>query len=122
MVVIASWIGGWMFYVQHQFEGANWTRDEDWQFHAAALRGSSYLVLPRLLQWFTGSIGLHHVHHLNSMIPNYRLQDCLDGSPELQSMSRLTIGQSLKCARLALWDEERRKLVGFREIRRMGAA
>lgn len=118
MIVIASWIGGWMFYVQHQFENANWTSDRNWEFQVAAIHGSSYLVLPRLLQWFTGSIGLHHVHHLNSMIPNYRLQECLDGSPELRSMSRLTIAQSLKCARLALWDEERRKLVGFRDIRR----
>jgi len=117
MMVIASWIGGWMFYVQHQFEDANWTRGKDWEFQTAAIHGSSYLVLPRLLRWFTGSIGLHHVHHLNSMIPNYRLQECLADSPELQAMSRLTIAESLKCARLALWDEDRRKLVGFREIR-----
>jgi omega-6 fatty acid desaturase (delta-12 desaturase) len=75
-----------------------------------------------VLQWFTGSIGLHHVHHLNCMIPNYRLQECLDGSPELKSMSRLTVAQSLKCTRLALWDEARQKLVGFRDIRRNGTA
>jgi omega-6 fatty acid desaturase (delta-12 desaturase) len=122
MIVIASWIGGWMFYVQHQFEDANWTRDGDWDFQRAALRGSSYLVLPRLLRWFSGSIGLHHVHHLNSMIPNYRLQECLEGSTELQSMSRLTIAESLKSARLALWDEERRKLVGFHDARRNATA
>lgn len=122
MIVIASWIGGWMFYVQHQFEDANWTRDKDWDFQRAAVRGSSYLVLPRLLRWFTGSIGLHHVHHLNSMIPNYRLQECLEGSVELQSMGRLTIAGSFKSARLALWDEERQKLVGFRDIRRNATA
>lgn len=122
MIVIASWIGGWMFYVQHQFEDANWTRDEDWDFQGAAVHGSSYLVLPRLLRWFSGSIGLHHVHHLNSMIPNYRLQECLEGSAELQSMSRLTIAESLKSARLALWDEERGKLVRFRDIRRTATA
>jgi omega-6 fatty acid desaturase (delta-12 desaturase) len=121
-IVIASWIGGWMFYVQHQFEHANWTRDEDWEFHAAAIHGSSYLVLPRILQWFTGSIGLHHVHHLNSMIPNYRLQECLDDTPELRSMSRLTIVQSLKCARLGLWDEERQRLVGFPAIQKNATA
>jgi omega-6 fatty acid desaturase (delta-12 desaturase) len=122
MIVIASWIGGWMFYVQHQFEDANWTRNKDWDFQRAALHGSSYLVLPRLLRWFTGSIGLHHVHHLNSMIPNYRLQECLEGSAELHSMSRLTIAGSLKSLRLALWDEERRTLVGFRDIHRNATA
>ncbi len=122
MILIASWIGGWMFYVQHQFEDANWTRDKDLDFQGAAAHGSSYLVLPRLLRWFTGSIGLHHVHHLNSTIPNYRLQECLEASPELQSMSRLTIAESLKSARLALWDEERGKLVGFRHIRRNATA
>lgn len=122
MIVIASWIGGWMFYVQHQFENANWARDEDWDFQRAALHGSSYLVLPRVLRWFTGSIGLHHVHHLNSMIPNYRLQECLEGSAALQAMSRLTISESLKSVRLALWDEDRRKLVGFRDISRNATA
>jgi acyl-lipid omega-6 desaturase (Delta-12 desaturase) len=122
MILIASWIGGWMFYVQHQFQNANWASDRDWEFQVAAIKGSSYCVLPHLLRWFTGSIGLHHVHHLNSMIPNYRLQECLEDSPELQSMSRLTVAQSVTCVRLALWDEERQKLVGFRDIRRSKTA
>ena len=79
--------------------------------------GSSYYVLPKPLQWITGNIGLHHIHHLCSMIPNYKLQACLDASSELTSMNRITLFESLKCARLALWCESRRRMVGFREAR-----
>jgi omega-6 fatty acid desaturase (delta-12 desaturase) len=112
---VASWIGGWLFFVQHQFEDTRWDDGDVWDFQTGALRGSSYYVLPRVLQWFTGSVGLHHIHHLNSRIPNYRLQACLDAEPLLAGMSRLTWRESLSCIGLALWDERRRKLVSFTE-------
>ena len=117
VIVIASWIGGWLFYVQHQYEDTIWDQSDDWDFHHAALGGSSYYVLPRVLQWFTGNVGLHHVHHLNSRIPNYRLQECLDGHELLGQVGRLTLRESLACVRLALWDEDARKLVGFSQVR-----
>src|SRR5262249_45466931 len=113
---IASATGGWLFFVQHQFEETTWDKAEGWDFQVAALLGSSYYALPRVLNWFTGSIGLHHIHHLNSMIPNYRLRHCLDASPELQSINRLTLRESLKCTRLKLWDEDARRMIGFDEL------
>lgn len=117
VIIIASWIGNWLFFVQHQFEGAHWERDSDWDFHVAALSGSSYFKLPALFQWFSGNIGLHHVHHLCSRVPNYRLQACLDAAPELQDVARvITMRESLGCWRLALWDEQRGLLVGFRDL------
>lgn len=112
-VCVAAWVGGWLFYVQHQYEDTVWEGSEEWDFHSAALGGSSYYVLPAVLQWFTGNVGLHHVHHLNSRIPNYRLQECLDGHEVLGRVSRLTLLESLRCLHLALWDEDARKLVGF---------
>jgi omega-6 fatty acid desaturase (delta-12 desaturase) len=118
IICVASWIGGWLFYVQHQYEGTIWETGEHWDFHHAALGGSSYYVLPRVLQWFTGNVGLHHVHHLNSRIPNYRLQECLDGHELLGQVGRLTLFESLKCLHLALWDEQARKLVSFARLRR----
>jgi omega-6 fatty acid desaturase (delta-12 desaturase) len=118
VMIIASWVGNWLFYVQHQFDKTNWERDRDWNFHAAALGGSSYFKLPPILQWFSGNIGLHHVHHLCSRVPNYRLQACLDAAPELDRVAkRLTLRESLGCWRLALWDERRRLLVGFRDLK-----
>jgi acyl-lipid omega-6 desaturase (Delta-12 desaturase) len=119
VMVIASWAGNWLFYVQHQFEGTHWERDDDWNFHVAAVGGSSYFKLPPLLQWFSGNIGLHHVHHLCSRVPNYRLQACLDAAPELHEVTKLiTLRESLRCWRLALWDEHRHQLVGFRDLER----
>ena len=115
VIVMSAWAGGWLFFIQHQFEDTVWLDGEDWDFHETALRGSSYYHLPKVLQWFTGNIGLHHIHHLNGKIPNYRLQECLDASPELKGMSRLTLIESLKCAGLALWDEDSRKLISFRQ-------
>jgi omega-6 fatty acid desaturase (delta-12 desaturase) len=112
---VASWVGGWLFFVQHQFEQTRWDEGKEWDFQLGALGGSSYYVLPRILQWFTGSVGLHHIHHLNSRIPNYRLQACLDGDEVLARISRLTLRESFSCIGLALWDEERRKLVSFAE-------
>jgi len=117
VMILATWAAGWLFYIQHQFENAQWDWDEDWDFHVAALHNSSYYALPWILQWLTGNIGFHHIHHLCSRIPNYRLQECLEASPRLQSINRLTLRESLKGIRLTLWDEDKRKLVGFREAR-----
>ena len=117
-VMVTSVIGGWLFYIQHQFEDTRWFSSEEWDFQTAAVYGSSYYVLPKPLQWFTGNIGIHHVHHLNSLIPNYRLQSCLDTMPELKNVNRLYFWQSLKCVGYKLWDEEGNRLVGFRALRR----
>ncbi len=117
VIVIASWIGNWLFYVQHQFDRTEWERAADWNFHVASLSGSSYFKLPPILQWFSGNIGLHHVHHLSSRVPNYHLQACLDAAPELDPLTKvITVRESVACWRLALWDEHRRALVGFREL------
>jgi acyl-lipid omega-6 desaturase (Delta-12 desaturase) len=116
VMILTSWVGGWLFYIQHQFEDGYWEREGTWSFGEAAVLGSSYYALPRVLQWFTGNIGLHHIHHLCSAIPNYRLQTCLDNSPELQTMNRMTLTDSLKCVWWALWDEDQSKMVGFRDL------
>lgn len=115
IVMLASSIGVWLFYVQHQFEDAVWDRDPKWNQHEAALRGSSYYDLPGALRWLTANIGVHHVHHLYSRIPFYRLQKVLDDHPELTGVRRITIRESLDCVKLRLWDEKNRKLVSFRE-------
>lgn len=114
IVVLASTIGVWLFYIHHQFENTYWEQQEDWDFHTAATQGSSYYELPRGLRWFTGDIGLHHIHHLSSKIPNYRLRECLEAHSELRDARRLTMVESWKAVRLSLWDEEQRRLVGFR--------
>jgi omega-6 fatty acid desaturase (delta-12 desaturase) len=106
-------IGVWLFYVQHQFEPTYWEHDARWSFDAAALEGSSYYVLPRVLRWLTGNIGLHHIHHLNAGIPNYRLQRVLEECPELGQVRRITLWQSIRCVSLTLWDERSRTLVPF---------
>ncbi|MDO9126174.1 MAG: fatty acid desaturase, partial [Parvibaculum sp.] len=116
VLVAAAAMGVWLFYVQHQFETTSWDTSDAWDRQNGALHGSSYYVLPRVLRWFTGNIGLHHVHHLCSHIPNYRLQECLDAMPELKSINRLTIVESLRTASLALWDPNQRKLVGFQGV------
>ena len=113
IIIVAATVGVWMFYVQHQFDPAYWEHHEQWSRLDAALKGSSYYRLPKVLQWFTGSIGLHHIHHLDSRIPNYRLQQCLDANRELLDIPALTLGHSLRCARLKLWDERTEQLVGF---------
>jgi acyl-lipid omega-6 desaturase (Delta-12 desaturase) len=115
MLHVASALGGWLFFVQHQFEETQWDNSETWDFQTAAVHGSSYYVLPKPLQWVTGNIGLHHIHHLNSMVPNYRLQECLDALPELKQVNRLTLTDSFRCVHLALWDDTRRRLVSYRE-------
>ena len=117
VTLLSCIVGVWLFYVQHQFEPTYWEHDERWHYDSAALQGSSYYRLPRLLQWATGNIGLHHIHHLHPRIPNYRLQQALDEHPELREVPTLTLWQSLRCVRLTLWDERQRKLVPFRALR-----
>jgi len=116
IMVISGALGVWLFYIQHQFEDTYWETHPRWNFQRAGLEGSSYLRLPRVLHWFTGNIGYHHVHHLSSRIPNYRLRACVEAIPELQQVTQLTLVGSLRCARLKLWDPERRRLIGFREL------
>jgi omega-6 fatty acid desaturase (delta-12 desaturase) len=116
IMVVACSIGGWMFYIQHQFEDTFWAGDRGWNFHEAALHGSSYYDLPGVLRWFTANIGVHHVHHLCSRIPYYRLTEVLRDHPQLAAIGRLTLFQSLRCARMVLWDESQRRLISFREM------
>lgn len=120
-LLVAATTGVWLFYVQHQFEQAHWDRQENWSFHEAALKGSSYLDLPQPLQWFTGNIGIHHVHHLASRIPFYRLPRVLAAFPQLRTCNRLTVPQTFKPMMLTLWDEDQRRLVSFREAARAAA-
>jgi omega-6 fatty acid desaturase (delta-12 desaturase) len=117
IILLASSAGVWLFYVQHQFEHTWWAWDADWNLHTGALHGSSHYDLPPVLRWVTANIGIHHVHHLSSRIPCYRLGEALRDHPELQGVSRLTLKESFRCLRLALWDEDRRRLVGFRDAR-----
>jgi acyl-lipid omega-6 desaturase (Delta-12 desaturase) len=117
IMLIGASCGVWLFYVQHQFEDTFWARDKAWNVHEAALHGSSHYDLPIVLRWFTANIGLHHVHHLCSRIPFYRLPLALRHHPDLAKVGRLTLGQSLSCVRLVLWDEAARRLISFRELR-----
>jgi omega-6 fatty acid desaturase (delta-12 desaturase) len=112
----AAMAGVWLFYVQHQFEDAYWAPHDDWDYVDAALRGSSHLRLPALLQWFTGSIGLHHVHHVAPRIPNYRLQSCHDSSDIFSKSPVITPRSGMAALRLALWDEDSGRLVRFRDV------
>jgi len=116
ITLLAATAGVWLFYMQHQFERTIWARDGEWSLHDAALHGSSHYDLPAFLRWFTANIGVHHVHHLCSRIPYYRLQDVLRDHPELRVIGRLTLLESLRSVRLALWDEEQSRLVSFREV------
>lgn len=113
----AALAGIWLFYVQHQFDPTYWARTEDWQSLEASMRGSSFYKLPKVLQWISGNIGLHHIHHLMPRIPNYRLQDCIDAIPELRLPNPLTFGRSLASISLNLWDEARCRLISFRQLR-----
>ncbi len=120
-LIVTSWIGGWLFYIQHQFEDAYWEENENWNIQEAALLGSSYYALPKIVQWFTGNIGLHHIHHLCSRIPNYKLQECMDARPELENINKLTFLDSLKCVSFKLWDEQKEKMVSFKQVEPVGA-
>ena len=114
----AAALGVWLFYVQHQFEETYWAEEGEWNLNEAALRGSSHYDLPGVLRWLTANIGMHHIHHLASRIPYYRLPRVLRDHPELSGVSRLTLWQSLGCVRLALWDETQRRLISFRDARK----
>jgi len=115
--LMAAAAGIWLFYVQHQFQDTYWDREKDWKLHDAALYGSSHYCLPGVLAWLTGNIGVHHVHHLNCRIPFYRLQHVLRDHPALADVRRLGLLESFACVRLQLWDENRRRLVSYREAR-----
>ena len=111
---LAGALGLWLFYVQHQFDGGYWERSADWNYTRAALQGSSFYKLPRILQWFTGNIGYHHIHHLSPRIPNYYLQKCHESQPQFRAIPPVTLLTSLKSLTYRLWDEQRRRFVGFR--------
>lgn len=120
--LVAASVGMWLFYVQHQFESTHWDESEDWQLHEAALLGSSHYDLPPILQWFSANVGIHHVHHLYSRIPFYRLPEVLRDHEELADYGRITLMESFKCARLDLWDTGTRKLVSFAAARNLASA
>ncbi len=122
IIVVASSIGVWLFYVQHQFESTTWAKNDEWSVHEAALHGSSHYDLPPLVRWLTANIGVHHVHHLSSRIPYYRLSQVLEDHPELKNLGRVTFLESLACVRLTLWDEARHRLISFRQLRALNAA
>lgn len=113
LMLVAGAAGVWLFYVQHQFERAYWTHDAHWDAQSAAMAGSSYYDLPRVVHWFTGNIGYHHIHHLSSRVPNYRLRECFESDPRLRAVPRLTLRDSVACARLKLWDEDASRMVGY---------
>ncbi|GAB2697629.1 fatty acid desaturase [Paenibacillus thermoaerophilus] len=115
---LASAAGVWLFYVQHQFEHSYFERDENWSYVAAAMQGSSYYKLPKVLQWFTGNIGFHHIHHLNPRVPNYELERAHASDPRFAQATTLTLRSSLRSLVFRLWDEESRRFVGYRELKR----
>lgn len=115
-VWIAGMFGVWLFYVQHQYEGVYWARHEHWNFYDSALKGSSFYKLPKVLQWFSGNIGLHHIHHLSPRIPNYTLSKCQNEVPLFSTVRPITLLLSLHSLALRLWDEERHELVGFSDM------
>jgi omega-6 fatty acid desaturase (delta-12 desaturase) len=117
IMAVAGAAGTWLFYVQHQFEGVYWERQEKWDFLDAALKGSSFYKLPKVLQWFSGNIGFHHIHHLSPRIPNYNLERCHNAEPLFQSIRPVTFLASLKAMTFRLWDERSQTLVGFRHLR-----
>ncbi len=120
LIPLAGSVGIWLFYVQHDFETTYWQRTKDWSYEDAALRGSSYLRLPKILQFFTGSIGLHHVHHLSPKIPSYNLQRAHDENPIFHQVPKLSLWDGLRAVRLKLWDEDAARLVTWAEVGRSG--
>lgn len=117
VLLLGTSAGVWMFYVQHNYEGSYWERQDKWDFYKAAMNGSSLYELPAILQWFTGNIGFHHIHHLGPRIPNYKLQECLKENPVLQVKS-LNMWSSLKTLRLRLWDEATKQMVGWEILKK----
>lgn len=119
---VSGMLGIWLFYVQHQFEDSYFEKEEEWSYVKAAVEGSSYYKLPTVLQWLTGNIGFHHVHHLSSKVPNYNLEKAHNATPPLQQATTITISTSLKSLRFRLWDERNKTFVSFKEIKRLTAA
>ena len=119
ITLIAGSIGVYLFYVQHQYEDTYWRYREAWNYYAAGLEGASHLRMPKILQWFTANIGLHHIHHVASRIPNYNLQRAFDENPPLQKVTQLTLPQSFRTLWLTLWDEDSKQLVGFRQLKKI---
>jgi omega-6 fatty acid desaturase (delta-12 desaturase) len=117
IAILAATMGTWLFFVQHQFEDTYYANENNWDYTLAALQGSSYYQLPKILQWFTGNIGFHHIHHLSPRIPNYHLQKCHEENPIFQQVVVLTLWTSLQSIFLSLWDEDQKKLVGFRHLK-----
>ncbi|HSM61166.1 MAG TPA: fatty acid desaturase [Longimicrobiales bacterium] len=117
LTFIASSLGVWLFYVQHQFEHTYWQWHRSWDYYEASLYGSSYLVLPKPLQWITASIGVHHVHHMSARIPNYKLQQVHDENPEFHVVSKVTLKDTWHLVNLTLWDEEHNRLIRFKDLR-----
>lgn len=119
VLLVAGAAGIWLFYVQHQFEGSYWERGDNWDYTAAALRGSSFYQLPAVLRWFSANIGFHHIHHLSPRIPNYNLQKCHEGEQLFQQVKPITLASSLNCLRFRFWDEQDRKLVGYARMQQI---
>jgi len=122
VILMSSAAGVWLFYVQHQFEKTYWKKEGDWDFHEASVMASTYYDLPRLLRWFSGNIGVHHIHHLSSRIPNYRLGACLNAIPALQTVNRISLRDSFSCFGLALWDESAQRLISFKSLQKLQQA
>ncbi|NNM27970.1 MAG: fatty acid desaturase, partial [Akkermansiaceae bacterium] len=118
VIAVAASAGVWLFYVQHQFEDAYWERTEDWNYTAAAMQGSSFYKLPKVLQWFSGNIGYHHIHHLSARIPNYNLERCHRSHPSFAEVPPMTIWASLRSLHFRLWDERSKKLISFGQLKR----
>jgi omega-6 fatty acid desaturase (delta-12 desaturase) len=117
VTMMSGAIGIWLFYVQHQYEDTYWRGGEEWDYVTSAVMGSSFYKLPRILQWFSGNIGFHHIHHLSPKIPNYKLQACHEATPLFQEAKVLSLRESLKSSSMRLWDEEQKRMVGFGELK-----
>jgi acyl-lipid omega-6 desaturase (Delta-12 desaturase) len=122
IVLTAGSVGIWLFYIQHQFEGVYWERRNEWDYAEAALQGSSFYKLPKVLQWFSGNIGFHHIHHLSPRIPNYHLEKCQKSEPLFQTVKPVTLFGSFKSLTFRLWDEQRQKMVGYRQLKELRKA
>jgi len=116
IIYLAAIAGLWLFYLQHQYEDVTWVRSEDWNYREIALEGSSFVKFPKVLQWFSGNIGFHHIHHINARIPNYKLEKCYNENPVFKQVEPVTFLKSLKTLKLRLWDEKLQKLIGFNEL------
>jgi omega-6 fatty acid desaturase (delta-12 desaturase) len=117
IVYLAAMAGLWLFYLQHQYEEVTWVRSKEWNYLNIALEGSSFVRFPKILQWFSGNIGFHHIHHINARIPNYKLEKCYNENPIFKEVEPVTFMKSLKTLKLRLWDEKLQRLVGFNEIK-----